>query len=527
MASRAGFSESTLTVEKKAWFLCKFLCQSLNEENFEKVRLHVSNCKGVKTRVKLSPKGWSVGYKPSHVRHFNQKLPYETFPIDFIEDIFPDAQFINVLLCVFRMQSVPGIEFEIVAYKFVDSPSCKQIEELFQVLVGNARPDRLNRGPVARPGRLNLVPARGYPMGTLATDKWSSRERSGGGDSTVEVSEVAYGRSGYTSALPYGTIVPGDALRRRALVASGGGSDRHTIASQSTDDPNEINSYGSSDVVTYREVAVMVNLDKSPYTSDSRPVLHFQRSRSYHYDGAWMADVGCQVYATEEGKSRSGGGEVSAVVTGMARGWVHSNGHSSTGMRSEGSVASGPSSTDDLDEATQLFSNGVSLSYSNVRNPRQNNVAITSMDVIDGRSRATSPLQEPGDLTSTVRRVYTRGGPERGRTPISEIGISRHNRGQSESSQQRLRSRSVEPLHDNFRYLTVSRPTGSISPRPLDAVSTRSQSSYYLDPGFTKVYAPRRNQHVTYSVYAPPSSAYQGSTSRLYADRDDRRIGKY
>lgn len=524
MATRVGFSESTLAMEKKAWFLCKFLCKSLNEENFEKVRLHVSNCKGVKTRVKLSPKGWSVGYKPSHVRHFNQKLPYEAFPLDFIEDIFPDAQFINVLLCVFRMQSVPGIEFEIVAYKFVDSPTCKQIEELFQVLVGNARPDRLDRA--GRPGRLNLVPARAYPMGTLATDKWSSRERSGGGDSTVEVSEVAYGRSGYTSALPYGTIVPGDALRRRALVA-GGGSDRHTIASQSTDDPNEINSYGSSDVVTYREVAVMVNLDKSPYTLGSRPVLHFQRSKSYHYDGTWMADVGCQVYASDEGKSRSSGGDSGEVVTGVARGWVHSNGHSSTGVRSDGSVASGPSSSDDLDEATHLFSNGVQLSYSNVRNPRTNNVAITSMDVIDGRSRATSPQHDTEDLTSTVRRVYSRGVPERGRTPISEIGIGRSSRGQSESSHHRLRSRSVEPLHDDFRYLSVSRPSGVVSPRPLDAVSTRSQSSYYLDPHFTKVYAPRRNQHVTYSVYAPPSSAYQGSTSRLYAERDVRRTGKY
>ena len=40
-----------LSLEKKAWFLCKFLSSSLDEDNFEKLRYHVSICKGVKTKV--------------------------------------------------------------------------------------------------------------------------------------------------------------------------------------------------------------------------------------------------------------------------------------------------------------------------------------------------------------------------------------------------------------------------------------------------------------------------------------------
>lgn len=513
-----GVIETPLAIEKKAWFLCKFLCQNLTEENFEKVRVHVGNCKGVKTKVKLSPKGWRVGYKPSHVRHFNQKLPYETFPLEFIEDVFQDSKFINVLLCVFRLQNIPGLEFEIVAYKFTDPATTKRIEDIFQVLAGNSDGGARRLRPS---GQLNLIPGRSYPMGTLAPDRWGG-SRAGG--SSVEVSEVAYGWSGYTTALPYGTIVPGDVVRRRAAGGGGTtGSDRHTLASQSTDDPNEVNSYGSSDVVAYREVAVTVFLDKTAALPESKAVLQFQRYRSYLVDDIPMADVACQVMATEESRARS------------------VNGHRSNGSTIEDEY---PGTEDD---GAYLFSNGVSLAYSNVRTPRQKNIAITSMDVIDGGrgNNNNTRIQTPGsfydddddedeDMTSTVRRIYSRGHghqhqqqPERGRTPVSDLsGGGRSRSAHSSSADHRLRSRSVDPLQEDFRYLTVTPRPGEFRTRqeqPLDLVSVRSQSSYYLDPNFTKVYAPRRNQHVKYSVYAPSSV----SGSRVYSDRDLVRTRRY
>lgn len=526
--SNTGMVEAPLVIEKKAWFLCKFLCQNLTEENFEKVRVHVGNCKGVKTKVKLSPKGWRVGYKPSHVRHFNQKLPYETFPLEFIEDVFQDSKFINVLLCVFRLQNIPGLEFEIVAYKFTDPATTKRIEDIFQVLAGNSTG---GAGRLRPTGQLNLIPGRSYPMGTLAPDRWGG---SRGGGSSVEVSEVAYGWSGYTTALPYGTIVPGDVVRRRA-AGGGMGSDRHTLASQSTDDPNEVNSYGSSDVVAYREVAVTVFLDKTASLPDSRAVLQFQRHRSHLVDDIPMADVACQVMATEE--------SISARPA---------NGH---GVSSSSSRINGSTIDDDpADDGAYLFSNGVSLAYSNVRTPRQKNIAITSMDVIDGggggranNARVIRGTAAPGsasffgdddddedeDMTSTVRRIYSRGHaggqPERGRTPVSDLsGGGGRSRSAHSSSDLRLRSRSVDPLQEDFRYLTVTPRPGEFRSRqqqqqPLDLVSVRSQSSYYLDPNFTKVYAPRRNQHVKYSVYAPSSV----SGSRVYSDRDLVRTRRY
>lgn len=510
MASNTGATGVVLSMEKKAWFLCKFLCQNLTEENFEKVRVHVSNCKGVKTKVKLSPKGWAVGYKPSHVRHFNQKLPYEVFPLEFIEDVFQDSKFINVLLCVFRLQNIPGLEFEIVAYKFADPATTKRIEDIFQVLTGESDGRAVRFRAPGRNGHLNLISGRSYPMGSLAPDRWGSRDRSTGG-SSIEVSEVAYGRSGYTTALPYGTVVPGDVVRRRAVTT---GSDRHTVASLSTDDPSEIKSYGSSDVVAYREVAVMVSLDKSAPLPDSKALCQFQRFRSYFCDDIPVADVACQVMATDESRGRSSGGRSSVAF----------NGHSSAIIRSNGSTASGPSS-EDLDEGAYLFSNGVSLAYSSVPTPRQRNIAITSMDVIDGnhvRAATASTYDDDEDMTSTVRRIYNRGHQERGRIPASEHGIGR-SRGQSEN---RIRSRSVEPLQEDFRYLTVSQAREP-RPQPIDAISMRSQSSYYLDPHFTKVYAPRRNQHIKYSVYAPSSVYRDTSGSRAYSDRDIVRARRY
>ena len=164
-------NSGSLSLEKKAWFLCKFLSSSLDDDNFEKLRYHVSICKGVKTKVKLSEKGWSTGFKS--VRSFSHKLPYQYFPLEFIENIHQDVMFINVLLCVFRMQNLPGIQYEIVAYKFADNATVKKFQDIFQILTGAASPQTLR----APGGTLTLVPARQYHMGTLTPDRWGSRDR--------------------------------------------------------------------------------------------------------------------------------------------------------------------------------------------------------------------------------------------------------------------------------------------------------------------------------------------------------------
>lgn len=387
---------SSLTIEIKAWFLCRFLCQDLTEENFEKVRAHVSsssssNCKGAKTKVKLSPNGWRVGYKPSHVRHFNHKLSNETLPLECVETVFQDSTYVNVLLCVLRLRNFPGARFEITAYKFSDPDTAKRIENIFHVLTDNCDEDSARFHPI--PGRL-------YHLRTLPI----------------------YGRPGHAAALPHA-----DDVRRKMGTAAG---------SQGTGDES-IPSHGSSDIVSYREVAVTASIDRSPTLSENKAVVEFHRYRTYLCDGVPMTDVACQVSATEEGRGR----------------WFN------------GSTApDGPSSQD-----------------------------------WDGAA---------GVMTSTVRRIYNRTRVRRTTEPSNGPPLTRTR------PEHRLRWRSVEPLRGDLRYLLVSRPGEHRSQPP-------SQSSCYLmDGNFARgAYAPRRNQHVSYSGYAP-SSEYQSSGSRGYGERD-------
>lgn len=160
-------------MERKAWFLCKFLCRTLDEESYEKMRYHMSICRGVKTKVKLNEKGWSTGYKTTSLRHFGHKLPYELFPLAFVEDMHQDAMFVNVLLCVFRMQNLPDLQYEIVAYKFADNETVRKFQDIFQILTGGSDNRTLN----APGSSLTLVPGRSYHMGTLSPDRWGSRDR--------------------------------------------------------------------------------------------------------------------------------------------------------------------------------------------------------------------------------------------------------------------------------------------------------------------------------------------------------------
>lgn len=382
MAEKSA-SGSSLTIEIKAWFICRFICWDLTEENLEKVRVHVSNssisCKGVKTKVKLSPNGWRVGYKPSHVRHFNQKLPYETLPLDCVEAVFQDPTYVNVLLCVFRLRNIPGMRFEITVYKFSDPNATRRIENIFQVLTGNSDDDT---------ARFHPIPRRPYPLRTLPI-YWNS---------------AALSRE--------------DDVRRKTAATGS--------SSQSTDE--SVPSYGSSDVVSYREVAVTAYLHRSPTLSGNKVALQFHRYRAYLRDGVPMADVACQVSATGESKE---------------------------------STANGSPSSGDRDA--------------------------------------------DGVMTATVRRIYNRTIVRR--TPEPDDGLMVRTR-----PEHQLRWRSVEPLREDLRYLSVSRPDEQHRSQPP------SQASSYLDGNFTKVYAPLRNHYsgcVPSSVYQ-----YQSSGSRGYGERD-------
>jgi hypothetical protein len=468
--------QQKLHIEKKAWFLCKFLCRDLSEYNFEKVREHVSMCKGTKTRVKLSEKGWTLG---TGLR-LNSKLPKEFYPLAYIDNLCQDVMYVNVLLCILRLAETPDAldtQYEIVAFKFRDQVIVKKFQDVFQILVGAQSPLASSfpkaSGSMAS---LSLVPSKAYHMGTLAPEKWGIPDRAG---STVGVSEVSYGSRAYnggggrsvayspSNVLPYGAIVPASAIQRRGYTASF--SDR--LASQGDD--GDVVSFGSSDPGGFRDVAVMANLG-SPGPASSAPLLHFQRYRSYPaQDGTARAEIGCQVDVNANGGARTNG-------------W-HQPMNGRTLLTSDGSVLSDTSSII-FEEANATYTN-----QNSVRRER-----IQSADIVDG--------------SVSVRRVYSRNHS----VGDALVGQNGHDQYPQESTNMLSRSRSVDPLQgrhplqgSTYRLQTVSRQD-----LYSDNMSIRSQSSYLLDPRFKKTYAKRNPAMMSPQVY---------SGQPVYQDRFYRR----
>lgn len=474
--------DKSIAVDKSTWFLCRFLCHTLNEENFEKVRDHVSTCKGVKTRLKLSEKGAEIGFKPNHVRHFHHKIKYEVIPLAALESMIQDVVYINVLLCVCHVSNPAGLDYEIIAFKFKDFNVVKRFQDVCNILLGGVQSVQSYDAP-GRSGNITLMPSKSYHLGTLAPEKWASSDRLNSGGSVLDdESEVSYTRSA-RGVHGYGTIIPATDVQRQGM------SNQQRLL-----DVDDTISYTSALGQTLREVAVSANLDSSSASPNSRLILNSQSSKAYVQDTSMVKDTGCQ------------------AETSMNGGYPNH-------LRAEsGSIVSAQSSgVFDDDTGHMLHGNGVSLAYSNNRS-RHNNIALTSMDVVDNRDHS-------GDrgLTSSIRRVFKKTN-QKGH----EDTHSGRDRYPSNNDVNRLKARSQSVDQFNTGRMVSSSSRSDIHrPMAADAMSIRSQASYYLVPNFKKTYAPRSGRAMSSSGYAAEGSVYQDSTSRLYAGSEIRRKGRY
>lgn len=228
-----------LSIEKKAWFMFKILCQDLSGATFAQIRDILDNRSGLKTRVKLSQKGWRVGSKLT----LNPKVQYEFYPFNVIDRILQDVHFVNVLLVILFVDTQNSdiqCRYEIIAYKFKNQSSAFRFQDVFNKLAGTGynMARTMSRTELSL-GSLALVPARSYHMGPLAVDRW--------GGPQAPQSEASYGRkTQHTRHFQNGKQIR-SSLMPSAVVH---------------DDPSDFGSLDSSDnaTTTYREVAVSANI---------------------------------------------------------------------------------------------------------------------------------------------------------------------------------------------------------------------------------------------------------------------------
>lgn len=270
----------SLSIDKSAWFLCRFLCRNINEENLEKVRDHISTCKGVKTRLKLSEIGVEIGYKPSHVRHYHHKIMYEALPLEATETMIQDVVFINVLLCIFHVENLPDLEFEIIAFKFADSSTVKRYQDISNILLGPLSQMKTYGAP-GHSGNLTLTASKSYHMGSLAPEKWGSAENILSKDSFGYTTERSYARSG-RNVIGYGTVIPASEVPRRS---------RHL----NVDDDDATLSVVSSSQETFREPIVSATLDQNaaPSTAFGANSIfpNYLRAESSSFDSTQSSGV--------------------------------------------------------------------------------------------------------------------------------------------------------------------------------------------------------------------------------------------
>lgn len=419
----------SLSIDKSAWFLCRFLCRNLNEDNFEKIRDHISTCKGVKTRLKLSEIGVEIGYKPSHVRHYHHKIMYEALPLEAAETMIQDVFFINVLLCIFHVENLPDLEFEIIAFKFPDSSTVKRYQDISNILLGPLSQMKTYSAP-GHSGNLTLTASKSYHMGSLAPEKWGSAENILTKDSFGYTSEYSYDRS-RRNVSGYGTVIPASDVPRRS---------RHL----NVDDDDATLSVVSSGQETFREPIVSATDQRAaprPAFGTNSNFPNYLRAESSSFDSTQSSGV-----------FRDDDGQI-------------------------------------------INSNGEPITYT--RNIPNNGITMRSVDVKD------NSILHDQDQDMTSRRTFKKGSKKN-----SGEGGDRYFNSSGDNY----------PKARSFDHLNTGRIMSSSSRsdlyHPSDAISVRSQASYYLVPSFKKVYAPRSGR-AFYSALSGNESAYQENRPRI------------
>ncbi|ESN98478.1 hypothetical protein HELRODRAFT_192948 [Helobdella robusta] len=460
---------SHMTLEKKAWFMCKILCRELNGFNFAMIRERLTQCKGIKTKVKLNRKGWRMGSKFD----LNTKISAEFMPIDCIYQVLQDVQYVNVLfiiLSIDKTQTEVDQDYEIWAYKLKNQSSAFRFQDIFARLTGiqATMPRSMSRSELSMAG-MSMYQAKNYPMGPLAVDRWNGRQ-----GPRSEASYGYYGRSGgrpMTGTSSY-SVVPASSIQRSNMLR-----DDHASEMESFDS-------GGADNRTYREVAVSANFANG--SNGGRPVLRSETSR-----------VGNSQYSRHGGANSSvsetwcqaddGGVNANAWYQHEARALVTPN-HFNGNPQNYTNIHETFSSVDDSG-----FYNGSEIAVAHVKGSGGQN----SVDLVDG--------------TVSVRKVFNK---KNNPGTVGDSGDSYRYQQESTNLIGR-RTRSTDYLGpggqnvsyayngrvtpSQGRYLQVlpggqqmMRSGGSRSDFFNDAASVTSQGSMYLlDPKFKKAYVRR------------------------------------
>lgn len=142
-----------ILVEKKAWFLGRFLTSLLTDAALERLRTHITSSgkKGSKTRLRLSEQGLSFGHKIGGP--LSDRIPNEFIPLIDVEALGPDDRYANLLLCVTRLVSTihetdlevspaNSCQFEILAFRLEGQSDCETFRIHFQGTSGGNGAER-------------------------------------------------------------------------------------------------------------------------------------------------------------------------------------------------------------------------------------------------------------------------------------------------------------------------------------------------------------------------------------------------
>ena len=279
MASLNKKKTPRIFIEKKAWFLGRFITRTLTDSSLAKLRAHVRLNKGYKTKLKLTSEGLASGNKSSAL--LKNKIPYEFTPLTDIKDISTDQVFHNVLLCVFLLTD---IQYEITAYRFSDETEARLFQHAYYDLVGRSysvsprgKPFTLSGGHV--PIRAGPEEVYGHPV------NWTMREKP-----TTTYEEEPHKVNGiYRNGVTYRRPSLNELMVQKGTVKE------YRVVSPRGRSVSPASVRYVPDYKTFRDVAVLALLD-TPDDSRFRRRPYFNRQRCYYRDGVANCDVSCQVY---------------------------------------------------------------------------------------------------------------------------------------------------------------------------------------------------------------------------------------
>ena len=271
-------------LEKKAWFLGRFLTKNVNEESLAKLRSVIRINKGIKTKLKLTSSGLVSGSKSNGF--IRTKVPYEFAPLEDVMDVIVDSRFGDVILCIYRLTEV---QYELVAYRMSTSKEAEIFSATFSEMTASAStdsPSELQRFSPHESSTSGYSQNQTFDPYLIESDdgkNWTFREK---------MPEYAvFTMSGYSPKTGQSS--------RMNFVGNRGHSVPNKPSSRSSgrSTPDFVSLVTPSSMVSYRDVAVAAKIeDPRDKDRNQKTRFFFDRQDEYYEGVTRVADVQCQAY---------------------------------------------------------------------------------------------------------------------------------------------------------------------------------------------------------------------------------------